>query len=163
MSPELRLAGVAAGSCDDSFVLRRAAKAHSCARRRRWDPQAGVSHVLGRHWDGGPIPDDCRGWIAPGEQYLEVRTTAVRYQAGPRYCAACAVAAGLAEFVGGPLATAGAGVEAGTTTPESRTTAPSSPPVVGGHLESVSMEPTVRSGRTEVTQLAHPMVAEMHT
>lgn len=142
----LCLAGDAAGRLAGSFALRRARKAHRCARKTRFTGHGRERRleVLGRHWDGGPIPAACTQEILPGEQYVEYTGCAMPYDSGPRYCAHCAAAAGLAEVIhGGPLATAGVGVEAGTTTPGSRTPGMPSPPAAGGPPEVVSMPDTM--------------------
>lgn len=75
------------------MVLRRARKTHPCTMPRTRDGQ------VVRRWDGGDVPSAHRSEIAPGDNYVEDASSEYAYQSGRRYCAVCAVAAGLARWV----------------------------------------------------------------
>jgi hypothetical protein len=68
----------------DGLVLRRARRSHRCA-------------TFGdrRGWDHEPLPPSHTPVIEPGEYHIEYVGESPAFQAGPRYCLSCAVAAGL--------------------------------------------------------------------
>lgn len=70
----------------DLMVLRTTRKGHCCAT---W-------HDCVRDWDHGPLPPEHTPEIAPRNQYVEYLGESAAYASGQRYCAACAIAAGLA-------------------------------------------------------------------
>jgi len=78
----------------DTVKLRRAAVAHPCDMGRA--TPAGIV----RRWDGGPMPEGHTVEIPRGAQYVEDFAETAPYQSGARFCAACAVAAGIAEWTG---------------------------------------------------------------
>lgn len=71
------------------------------ARKRHKCEMPGSNPVIAegpyREWDHGPMPDGHQPDIAPGTQCVENFGEAPLYQAGARYCAACAIAAGIAS------------------------------------------------------------------
>jgi len=77
----------------DGLRLRRARKTHPCVMPvARSNPPATV-----RAWDHGEVPDDHTDLILPGQWYVENVLLAEPFRAGPRYCLACSLAAGIAE------------------------------------------------------------------
>src|SRR5574341_2334252 len=68
----------------NTFVLRRARKAHRCK-----------THGLLRSWDHEPLPPNRMDIIPPTALYVEYLGETPAYQSGQRYCFACALAAGL--------------------------------------------------------------------
>lgn len=97
----------------DVVTVRTARKPHECEMPRengvveQPTPTGGVRLVQAhpdrpmhfRRWDGGAIPDGHTPTIHAGEQYVEYFGEAPAYQAGQRYCRACAIAAGIAVEV----------------------------------------------------------------
>lgn len=70
--------------------LRRARKAHPCNAPRKFP-----NGIVAITWNKAPVPADHHN-IQPGEQYVEEFGESLAWESGCRYCAPCAIAAGLA-------------------------------------------------------------------
>lgn len=94
----------------DVFTVRRARKGHRCAMpvanpvvevrngdRVRWQQRHPDRPHPYRRWDGGPVPDGCNRRITAGSHYVEYFGETPAFQSGYRFCAECAIAAGLAR------------------------------------------------------------------
>ena len=79
--------------------IRRARKDNVCDMPRRIWSQATIRAEVFRSWDGGPVPSDHTPVIPAGTLYVEYvgGVSDVPFGSGPRYCAACAIAAGIAR------------------------------------------------------------------
>lgn len=78
----------------EEWRIRTARKPHACQGPRRYP-----DGTIANHWDGSPIPPGHTGAIAAGQLYVESVTDAAPYSAGRRYCAHCAIAAGIVAEV----------------------------------------------------------------
>jgi hypothetical protein len=74
------------------MLVRVARKAHKCRTHA-------VGRATLRGYDFGELPEGHTPHILPGHAYVEYLGEALVFQSGARYCAACAIAAGIAAPV----------------------------------------------------------------